>query len=133
MRPQSHAAAGVAPRTDVEACAETFRARIRERRLRCARRADSLRAQAAVVARRLGRELGARRVWLFGSLAWGEPHERSDVDLLVEGLAAADWSRAMGLVEELVPAPVDLVRLEEAAAALAERVLAEGVLLHDRR
>ncbi len=34
-------------------------------------------------ARRLAAELGATKVYLFGSQAWGEPDGDSDVDLLV--------------------------------------------------
>jgi predicted nucleotidyltransferase len=32
---------------------------------------------------RLVREFQPEQIWLYGSHAWGEPHEDSDVDLLV--------------------------------------------------
>jgi predicted nucleotidyltransferase len=37
------------------------------------------------------RRYGAGRAWLFGSVAAGRCHGRSDVDLLVLGIAAADY------------------------------------------
>jgi uncharacterized protein len=69
---------------------------------------------------------GARRVWLFGSLAAGEPTPESDVDLAVEHLPAGAYLIALAELIALFHGPVDLVRLEEAPASLRERVLAEG-------
>lgn len=69
---------------------------------------------------------GATRIWLFGSLAWGGAHESSDIDLATEGLAADELLRAQGELLCAAPAPVDLVRLEEAPPELAARVRADG-------
>jgi predicted nucleotidyltransferase len=70
-----------------------------------------------------------QRVWLFGSLAWGGFHARSDIDIAVEGLspkergvAGAEASRLCGVIVELFP-------LEEVPKSLAQRVVAEGELL----
>jgi predicted nucleotidyltransferase len=115
----------------IDRYATTFRARAAARRLAATRRAVDLRDGACRAARRLGEELGARRVWLFGSLAWGTPHEASDVDLLVEGLPADAWSSALRLAELELQAPVDVVRVEDAAPGLVDRVRAHGVLLLD--
>jgi predicted nucleotidyltransferase len=65
------------------------------------------------------------RVWLFGSFAWGQPHERSDVDLLVEG----DEHFLAQRVSELVRREVHSLHVAEAPASLRERVLAYGRLL----
>ncbi|MFW6067879.1 MAG: nucleotidyltransferase family protein [Myxococcota bacterium] len=116
----------------VEQCARGFRARRRLERERADERVADLRRRATDVACRLARELGVRRVWLFGSLAWGGAAADSDVDLLVEGLPAAAWSRAHAIAEEVLGAPVDLVRREEAPSGLVDRVEAEGRLLHER-
>jgi predicted nucleotidyltransferase len=66
-------------------------------------------------------------VWLFGSYAWGEPGERSDVDLLVDGCAdpfvvASVVGRACGL-------DVHVIELSEAPLSLKERVRENGVPL----
>ena len=75
-------------------------------------------------------ERGARRVWLFGSLAWGTAHEASDIDLAAEGLAADDLLRLQGELLLQSPGRIDLVRIEEAPPALARRIRAHGKLLH---
>src|SRR5436309_7780662 len=113
--------------SEVEACARAFVARVRANREAERRRAEELRTRARAAARLLAERHGARRVWLFGSLAWGEAHTESDVDLLVEGLAAEAWSAATDTVEEVVKVAVDLVRVEEARAGLVERVRREGL------
>ena len=67
------------------------------------------------------------RVWLFGSYAWGQPSERSDVDLLVE--ACSDPFRFAGLVATACGRDVHAIELERAPEGLRQRVLAEGTLL----
>lgn len=101
---------------------------------RCARntvRREALVKAADTAARLLVQEYGARRVWLFGSAAWGDVHERSDLDLLVEGLSAEVGEHASRAVENLVPYAVDLVLIEEAPRGLAERIYSEGRLLDE--
>ena len=114
------------PVIDVEECARTLVSRLAARQDAARARARALIGQAELAARTLREELGARRVWLFGSLAWGEPHEGSDVDLFVEGLDAARRSEAERRLECLIEGPFDLVREEDAPPGLAERVHREG-------
>lgn len=114
---------------DIEECARALIARMEARQDASRARAESLRTEAASAASVLMMEFGARRVWLFGSLAWGEPHEASDVDLLVEGLAVGSARAAERRVGQLVSAGVDLVRVEDAPPGLADRVRREGTVL----
>ena len=72
---------------------------------------------------------GARRVWLFGSLAWGGPHEDSDIDPAVEGMPEDDLWRAQGEALTAAPCGVDLVRTEDVPLTLASRIRASGILL----
>ncbi len=65
------------------------------------------------------------RVWLFGSFAWGQPGERSDIDLLVEG----DDDALARRVEQACGRDVHAIRMAEAPASLTERVLAHGLPL----
>ena len=116
---------------DLDACAASVIARIEARREAARERADGLRARAGEAVRVLAAEFGIRRAWLFGSLAWGDPHQESDVDLLVEGLAAGLAAAAERRVAGIIRAPVDLVRMEESPTGLAERVVREGTCLHD--
>jgi predicted nucleotidyltransferase len=65
------------------------------------------------------------RAWLFGSYAWGEPGERSDVDLLVEG--CADPMLVATVVGGATRTDVHVITVEEAPASLADRARGEGV------
>ncbi len=115
----------------IERAAETQLKRWRDRQAYNAERREALIQVAGAAARLLMTEYGARQVWLFGSVAWGEVHERSDLDLLVAGLPAHEEDRAVRAVETLSPFPVDLVRAEEAPQALVERIHLEGRLLDE--
>jgi predicted nucleotidyltransferase len=76
----------------------------------------------------LKERFGARRVILFGSIAGQSPwHERSDIDLAVEGLLPSDLFTAYTACRELLPGGVelDLVPLEQASPELRARILGE--------
>lgn len=73
---------------------------------------------------------GARRVWVFGSLAQGRTQDRfSDIDLAADGLSA--WRRDT-VVAELVHelrSPVDLILADAVRPDLRASVLRDAVLL----
>jgi predicted nucleotidyltransferase len=94
--------------------------------------AQQLQEVAQACAHCLVRDFGARKVYLFGSLLDQESvHDRSDIDLAVEGLEGRLYFKALSEVWKLLPAGVelDLVLLERAWPDLAERVKTGGVLL----
>jgi predicted nucleotidyltransferase len=66
-------------------------------------------------------------VVLFGSLATAEHHVGSDLDLAATGIPPTRYFAALADLMGLVHGPVDLVRLEEAPASLAERIEADGI------
>lgn len=85
-------------------------------------------ASAQACAELLKSHFGARRVILFGSLVGPGPwHNRSDIDLAVEGLAPADYFRALSACWELLPQGInlDLVPMEDARPELRARILGE--------
>jgi predicted nucleotidyltransferase len=91
-----------------------------------------LRQVARACARRLVQDFGASKVYLFGSLVEEElVHDRSDIDLAVEGLEGQLYFKALRELWSLLPMgdELDLVLLEKAWPDLAERVKIEGVLL----
>jgi len=102
--------------------------RQRESRLEDNRHADALRASVPELAARL-MALGAERVWLFGSLAWGAPDVHADIDLAVEGLPPSRYFRAVGELLCAAPAPVDLVELERLPPEFAARIRGDGMLV----
>jgi len=75
---------------------------------------------------------GAGNVRLFGSLARGEGHEGSDLDLLVtlgEGRSLLDLVGFKQDLEDLVHRPVDVVTERALSPYLKERVLSEAIPL----
>jgi len=76
--------------------------------------------------------------WLFGSLARGEGHRRSDVDVAVlfgrtmPATLAGIGLDLEGRLEDRLAREVDIVVLDRAPVDLAHRVLRDGVLLFDR-
>lgn len=83
------------------------------------------------VAAALKSRFKAKRVILFGSLVhadWFVP--KSDIDLAVEGLTAADYWQAWRLAEEIIETrPVDLIELEAAKESLRRAILRHGMEL----
>lgn len=71
-------------------------------------------------------------VYLYGSLVWGKHFDlRSDIDLLVEGLAknANYWRMLVELEQITAPWVVSVVLCEDADVSLREKVRNEGMLL----
>jgi predicted nucleotidyltransferase len=102
------------------------RAEARERREAALRRARWERLPA--LARELRNGFGVTRVVAFGSLARGEGHELSDVDLLVDGLAAAELIDATVVSNRILgDALVDLLPRDQARPEVLARALAEGI------
>lgn len=78
------------------------------------------------------REQGARKVWLFGSLAKGRrPTVHSDFDFAVEGLPAERLFGSVGHLMQILPRPVDVVEFERCPPLLREQILEHGIILHD--
>ncbi len=76
----------------------------------------------------LRRRFGARRVFIFGSLAGQGPwHARSDIDIAVEGLAPERYFDALRECWALLPEglELDLIPLESAPPTLRARILGE--------
>jgi len=89
-------------------------------------RAEALLARLPVARRILVEVHGASRVTLFGSLASGEPHAQSDVDLAVEGLCPEAYFTSLADLTTALGCTVDLVRTESAPSSLLSRIAAEG-------
>ena len=67
------------------------------------------------------------RAWLFGSYAWGEPGDRSDVDILVDG--CADDIAVASLVGRACGRDVHVIDWADAPDSLRDRASAEGLPL----
>ena len=84
------------------------------------------------LAARFLREQGARRVWLFGSLAKGRrPTVHSDFDFAVEGLPGDRLFGSVGHLLQILPRPVDVVEFESCPTLLREQILEHGIVLDE--
>lgn len=84
------------------------------------------------LAARFLREQGAKRVWLFGSLAKGRrPTVHSDFDFAVEGLPGDRLFGSVGHLLQVLPRPVDIVEFENCSTLLREQILEHGIILSD--
>lgn len=110
--------------------------------------ATSLREKAEPViveaTRRLVEEFNPEQVWLFGSYAWGEPTQDSDLDMLVIVAESADNS--LGRAQQAHHALTDLAlpkdvivrtrtevdRVKALPPTLTYKILNEGRLLYGR-
>lgn len=111
-------------------------------RQKLARRRHELRLRLRPEAERLAQELaqlGAQRVILFGSAAWGEPGLASDLDLLVIWETPLPFlERTVALYRRLQPqVPLDLLvytpqeMLKMSSQPFLRRVLKEGIVLYE--
>jgi predicted nucleotidyltransferase len=91
---------------------------------------------------RLVAEFQPEQIWLFGSHAWGTPHEGSDVDLMVvvpqsderaikQPQRAHRCLRGIGFPKDvLVPTRAEVDRYKHLRASLFHQVLAKGRKLY---
>jgi predicted nucleotidyltransferase len=82
------------------------------------------------IAAKFLRKQGAKRVWLFGSLAKGRrPAVHSDFDFAVEGLPPDRFFGSVGHLLQILPRPVDIVELEDCNSLLRQQILEHGIIL----
>jgi predicted nucleotidyltransferase len=93
-------------------------------------RAHEARLRLPSVAALLVERFGVRRIVLFGSLLEGRLHERSDIDLGVEGLAPERYWEALWRCAAAAGRHVDLVPLEDVGDSLRAHIAAFGEVLH---
>ncbi|MBI4701552.1 MAG: nucleotidyltransferase domain-containing protein [Deltaproteobacteria bacterium] len=109
-----------------EGAARALVARAAGEQAALAARAANVRRRLPDVVRLLRQRFGAGRVILFGSLAWGGFHARSDTDLAVEGLPLAELGDAMAAASAAAGAVVEVFDLASLPPAFRQRVISEG-------
>jgi uncharacterized protein len=94
------------------------------------------------VTRRLAAEFQPEQVWLFGSHAWGQPDEGSDVDLLVvvresdetpvrRAQRAHRCLRGLGIAKDiLVKTRAEVDRFRNVRSSLEAEILEHGRLIY---
>lgn len=87
-------------------------------------------AAATAIAKELKARFGVSKVKLFGSLARGDFHKWSDIDLAVFGVDPADYYRAVAFASGFSDLfKVDLVDADDCSKPLRQHILREGVEL----
>lgn len=84
--------------------------------------------------RLVAEHLGKVKIVLFGSRARNDYHRRSDVDILIDsnGLDDRSWAILLSELDELPTLlKIDLVRCDEAEAALLSSARSEGIVIHE--
>ena len=85
---------------------------------------------AAIVARELSARYGARKVFLFGSLARGDQGPVHDIDLAVKGISPARFFEAVAFVTgQSRKWRIDLVDVDDCTVSLRDMIEKEGVIL----
>ena len=98
----------------------------------------------AEATRRLVAEFQPEQVWLFGSYAWGEPNEDSDLDFMVVLKESAERPirrmqrahrclRGLGMAKDvLVSTAASFERFGRLRPTLSYKIIHEGVLLYEK-
>ncbi len=114
---------------DLESYRAAWRQRSRDEERRRREAMERAVAEARTLAGILKDKYHCRSVHLIGSLARGEFRERSDIDLVAEGLPAAHYFHALAEIASLSSFPVDLIPFEDADELIKESVIGEGIPL----
>jgi predicted nucleotidyltransferase len=73
-----------------------------------------------------------KRVFLIGSLAYGIVHDKSDIDLVVEGLTAEQYIKALVELSDFLQwrVEINLIPFEDAFESLKKKTLKKGKLIY---
>src|SRR4030067_1480866 len=117
--------------------ADVWMARLAEDERKRLRLFHKVRESAEKAARILVEDFCADRVYLFGSLLTENSFsEFSELDIVVSGLKIEKYFKALSAIWTLFPKEIrgiDLIPLEDADEYLRHRVLAEGIILYDKK
>jgi predicted nucleotidyltransferase len=96
-------------------------------------RKEELRNLSMKVARMLKEKYKVKRIFLIGSLVKGYVHDRSDIDIVVEGLAPELYMDALVDANDLVERKVELnlIPWENAFESLRKKTLRVGELIYE--
>jgi predicted nucleotidyltransferase len=95
-------------------------------------RREELHKLAQEISEILKNDYKVKRVFLIGSVVKGYVHDRSDIDLVVEGLAQEFYIKALTQIYDILPPGVEfnLIPFENAFETLREKTLREGMMLY---
>jgi predicted nucleotidyltransferase len=106
----------------------TLQQRSARARAAALKHAEEVREQVVALVR--GQLPAGARAWLVGSLAWGGFGERSDVDLVLDGVSGPLATAIEIAVTKAADVEVDLLALRELSPSFQSRVKQEGFAIH---
>lgn len=119
-------------KTDISSYVEGWRRRIDAEIENCRRLQRQARIDAERLAACLAKNFPCDRIYLIGSTVRdGEFTERSDIDLVVDGLPPEFYFRASATISKMASFEVDLIPYESANSLIHKRVQEEGELLYE--
>jgi len=91
-----------------------------------------LKKLACEAAKILKNKYKVKRIFLIGSVAKGYVHERSDIDIVAEGLAPELYIKALTDIYDILPPGIELnlIPFEDAFESLREKAIKEGELIY---
>jgi predicted nucleotidyltransferase len=94
-------------------------------------RKEELRRLAEEIAQMLKEKYKVKRIFLIVSLVKGSLHDKSDIDIVVEGLPPELYIKALVEISDTVGwnIEVNLIPFEDAFESLKEKTLREGELI----
>ncbi len=78
------------------------------------------------------RKHGAKRIILYGSLARGDYHVGSDIDICFEGIPDKEYFRAVAECLMVIPRRISVTDLQDTYGVFRERINKEGKVLYER-
>lgn len=112
-----------------------WRKRVQDRKRRLSLRKQEGRKAAQQCAGILAAHYGVKKVYLIGSLTGSRSvHERSDIDLVAEGLRPEEYFSALSALWRVLPKgmELDLIPWEDAYPQTKQRAYREGEVLYER-
>ena len=89
--------------------------------------------EADLLARKLVRQFGADKVYLYGSLAWeGSPNEHTSIELAVQGLASDRLSDASKVLTSSSKFAINIYNIDDVSDGLKNSIIENGKLLLTR-
>ena len=96
-------------------------------------RKEELKEVAKRIAQLLKEKYKVKRIFLIGSVVKGIVHDKSDIDLVVEGLSPELYIKALTEAYDILPSGVELnlIPFEDAFPSLKEKTLKKGELIYE--
>ena len=116
----------------IEKYAKFWKKKFKKKKKKLQKRRKNLLKYSEICSTTLIKEFHVEKVFLIGSLACkSKIHEKSDIDLVVEGLKSQNYFKALNRLFEIIPKKmnVDLITYENVSDQMKKIIDTQGVRL----